>query len=237
MPGEDFDPFPPGTMTPFGLSSDDPLVDWGSNMKPSELLRFLHDPEGAINDAVDRGIPPPPSQALGFADAPFAANPAVSGPMAADAVRMPDQAAVDNWRKDTDNLQGRGGNVPPPPPAAVTPPAVAPAVAGPTETASAGGAVPLPYARPEEAGPSAAKLAEQKSEEQKKIEEALSGFSKSLAGVKAPPSPPFNPVGTPSVRTPHGVNPPNINQLLAMVGQRQSSPVAGLGRLLVQGKA
>jgi hypothetical protein len=58
--GDDFDPFPPGTMTAFGgLSPDDPLADWASNVKPSDLQQFVHDPQGAIDNMVNKGQPPP----------------------------------------------------------------------------------------------------------------------------------------------------------------------------------
>jgi hypothetical protein len=51
---------PPGTMTPMGgISPDDPLIDWGSNMKPSDLAQYIHDPEGFKQKMIDQGIPPP----------------------------------------------------------------------------------------------------------------------------------------------------------------------------------
>jgi hypothetical protein len=58
--GDDFDPYPAGTMTAFGgLSADDPLIDWGSNMKPSDLQQYVHDPEGFKQNMINQGIAPP----------------------------------------------------------------------------------------------------------------------------------------------------------------------------------
>src|SRR5215831_1361481 len=60
MANDDLDPYPVGTVTPFGgISSDDPLVDWASNLRPSDMQRYVHDPEGFKQDMVNRGIPPP----------------------------------------------------------------------------------------------------------------------------------------------------------------------------------
>lgn len=55
-----FDPNPPGTVTPLGLGPNDPLIDWGSNLKPADVQRFIHDPEGAKQDMINKGVPPPP---------------------------------------------------------------------------------------------------------------------------------------------------------------------------------
>jgi len=57
--GDEFDPNPPGTMTGLGLSPDDPLYDWGSNMKPSDLQQYVHDPEGFKQNMINSGQPPP----------------------------------------------------------------------------------------------------------------------------------------------------------------------------------
>jgi hypothetical protein len=60
MPYDDLDPYPVGTVTPTGgIGPDDPLIDWASNLKPSDLQRFVHDPEGFKQDMINRGIPPP----------------------------------------------------------------------------------------------------------------------------------------------------------------------------------
>jgi hypothetical protein len=50
---------PPGTMTPMGLSPNDPLYDWGSNMKPSDLAQYVHDPQGFMNNMANSGQAPP----------------------------------------------------------------------------------------------------------------------------------------------------------------------------------
>jgi hypothetical protein len=59
--GDDFDPDPNpvGTMTGLGLSPDDPLIDWASNMKPSDLQQYVHDPEGFKQNMINSGQPPP----------------------------------------------------------------------------------------------------------------------------------------------------------------------------------
>jgi hypothetical protein len=57
--GQFGDPNPPGTMTPLGLSPDDPLHDWGSNMKPSDLTQYVHDPQGFVNNMINSGQAPP----------------------------------------------------------------------------------------------------------------------------------------------------------------------------------
>ena len=60
MAADDFDPYPAGTVTPFGgISPDDPLIDWASNLKPSDVQRYVHDPEGFKQDMINRGVPPP----------------------------------------------------------------------------------------------------------------------------------------------------------------------------------
>jgi hypothetical protein len=50
---------PPGTMTPMGLGPNDPLIDWGSNMKPADLMQYMHDPEGFKQNMINQGVPPP----------------------------------------------------------------------------------------------------------------------------------------------------------------------------------
>jgi len=55
--------------------------------------------------------------------------------------------------------------------------------------------------------------------------QAMSDFSKSLAGIKMPERPKLTPPGTPSVRSPVGVT-PNVNQLLALAGQPGGAPTA-----------
>lgn len=68
--------------------------------------------------------------------------------------------------------------------------------------------------------------------------DALSGFSKSLQGVKPVAGPPPNFVGTPSVRSPGAISAPNLQALLGLVGQPAPSPLGmTLGRLLATGKA
>jgi len=55
-----FDPNPPGTVTPMGgISNDNPLIDWGSNLKPQDAFQYVHDPDGFIKNRVAEGKPPP----------------------------------------------------------------------------------------------------------------------------------------------------------------------------------
>lgn len=96
--------------------------------------------------------------------------------------------------------------------------------------------VPLPRARPTEAGAGASDISAQS--KKPAAADALGDFSKSLAGIKPIQPAPVNPVGTPSVRAPHATGAPNIQSLLQMIGQQNSPTVLStLGRLLVAGKA
>lgn len=91
----------------------------------------------------------------------------------------------------------------------------------------------VPRARPVEAGPT--DISAKKKED---TGDALSGFSKSLAGVKPVPGAPPNYVGTPAVRSHGNISAPNLQTLLGLVGQAGPSPLGlTLGRLLATGKA
>jgi hypothetical protein len=57
--GQFGDQNPPGTMTGLGLGPNDPLYDWGSNMKPADLMQYMHDPEGFKQNMINQGVPPP----------------------------------------------------------------------------------------------------------------------------------------------------------------------------------
>lgn len=51
---------PPGTARAIGnLSPNDPLIDWGSNLKPSDMQQYVHDPEGFKQNMINQGITPP----------------------------------------------------------------------------------------------------------------------------------------------------------------------------------
>lgn len=96
--------------------------------------------------------------------------------------------------------------------------------------------VPVPAARPKEAGPGASDISAKKRDSEK--DDAITDFAKTLGAVKALQPPPVNPVGTPSVRSPGAINAPQIAQLLQLIGsQSKPDPVSTLGRLLVAGKA
>lgn len=224
--GDAFDPFPIGMTTAGGLSSDDPLIDWASNLKKNDLTRFLHDRPGAIDDMVSRGIPPPPdrpaSSALGFTDA--------TGQYEIDQNSgMPVFDSRGRMLGNQTSAQGQQpAAVPPPPPPPQAPPQVVPPVAG---------AQP---ARPAEAEPAEAEADADVSAQKKKSSagEALDDFAKSLRSVKAPQAPALNPVGTPGVRSPSAIQAPQLAQLLALAGAAPPvNPLGTLGRLLVQGKA
>jgi hypothetical protein len=58
--GDDLDPYPTGMpYTMGGLSSDDPLIDWASTMKPSQFAQYVHDPEGFKQNMINSGQAPP----------------------------------------------------------------------------------------------------------------------------------------------------------------------------------
>jgi len=53
---------PVGSTYPIGnLGSNDPLVDWASNLSKDDLAKFLHDPQGQAAEWAARGHPPPDS--------------------------------------------------------------------------------------------------------------------------------------------------------------------------------
>ena len=58
--GSSFDPSI-GQFTGFSTLSDpnDPMIDWASNVKPSDLIHFAHDPETAMDNLAAKGVPPP----------------------------------------------------------------------------------------------------------------------------------------------------------------------------------
>jgi hypothetical protein len=95
----------------------------------------------------------------------------------------------------------------------------------------------VPRTRPAEAGPSSTDLSAQ-SKKKPDTADALSGFSKSLAGVKPVPPPAPNFVGTPALPAHHAIQAPTMQNLLSLIGQPGQSPLAlTLGRLLATGKA
>jgi hypothetical protein len=75
--------------------------------------------------------------------------------------------------------------------------------------------VPTPEPKPEKPGKK--KIKAEDDEEENKYDKALSGFSKSLAGVKVPQRPPLPSPGLPSVRSPVGIN-PSLGALLTAAG-------------------
>ena len=66
--GNGFDPVPVGTTTAFGntaaADSNDPLIDWASNLKQDDLAKFLHDPQAQAADWAARGHPPPSDEVM-----------------------------------------------------------------------------------------------------------------------------------------------------------------------------
>ena len=82
MANGDFDPEdlnPPGTMTAVGLSPDDPLYDWGSNIHPSQLQQYMHDPDEFKNRMAQQGIAPPKHEYTGMPDGSLQATDPDSG--------------------------------------------------------------------------------------------------------------------------------------------------------------
>jgi hypothetical protein len=51
--GDDFDVYP------MAMGANDPLVDWGSNLRPGDIQQYLHDPEGFKQRMIEAGQPPP----------------------------------------------------------------------------------------------------------------------------------------------------------------------------------
>ena len=222
-----------GTNT---LSPDDPLRQWIAHVQedPTWLNRFVTDHKAAVQELVDKGIPPPAT--------PYSGEglPGISDLNGQPMPGYPGETILGVEKGPVT------GNEPTPASArrvaAVTTPAVRKVEAespsednslDPEENGEAGN-VPIPQARPAEAGPSAADLSNDK---QNKLKDAFGNLTKTLAGIKPVQPPPLAVVGTPSVRSPTAVNAPNIAQLLGLFGQ-QASPGAmqTLGRLLVAGK-
>lgn len=233
-------------------AEDDPLRAWFANLNdPGMAALLITDPEKAKELMASRGIAPPPhassymgsnvpgSNILGYdpgKDPTRAGNPGNPVPVAAP-------GDPDNPIRTLPNGKISGNITAPVDPDAVppvAPPKRAVAAASPLdpeeEASVVPSSVPLPARRPEEAGPGASDLSARSKTD--KTAEALSGFSKSLAGVKPVPPPPLNAVGTPSVRSPGAIGAPNITNLLALAGQQaQARQLQTLGRLLVAGKA
>lgn len=136
-------------------------------------------------------------------------------------------------------------------PASVTPPSLAATKVAETGGQKANSSGPFVAAKssagedldPEEDKPTTGKQPEaggktESSGSNSKTANALSGFSDSFKGIKAPTPPPLNAVGTPGTPHPNAINAPGIQQLLALAGQAAPGSALGtLGRLLVQGKA
>jgi hypothetical protein len=214
------------------LGEDDPLRAWAAeHLDPVTGALLVTDPAKAIDDMVRRGIPPPASPStpgLAYSDpgGGFGADPSGELPVFGPGGKM------------QGNLTSGQGQ----PPTAVPPLATPPSVVAPAAPSSAfdptpevPSSVPLPRPRPAEAGPGASELSSSK---KPSASDALSDFSKSLAGVRPVAPPALNPVGTPSVRSPTAAGAPNIQALLQMIGQQnQATPLSTLGRLLVAGKA
>ena len=242
-----------------GSSSNDPLMDWASNMSPRQLQDFAMkhatgNSDAAIQSMVDAGIPPP-SQHYGLS-APTQAPPTFpgvirdpsQGNVTSDLNTPPKKMAfagtdVDSGQNPWEPHMGeenkvdpgsqisrfnrwRNPNDPNNPPApaapAPAPKTAVPPMPPPTEVKPAPD-VPENFTpadqKKETPEDKAKKLAELKKKNLKDEADALSEFSKSLQGVKAPPRPELPKIGAPSVRQASSVGAPNINNLLAMAGQ------------------
>lgn len=221
------------------LGPDDPLRAWADQNIDWRTGRLLtQDPQKAIESMISRGIPPPdvhaaPPDALPFAD-PYGnnINPETGMPISPNVAKLsPDPIRTNPDGSLARNLTGdQSPVVPKPKPTAPENPL------DPEEATATPPSVPLPKPRPDEAGPGASDVSAAK--KKPSVGDALSDFSKSLTGVKPVPPPPLNPVGTPSVRSPGAVSPPNIANLIALMqGGTPPSVAATLGKLLVAGKA
>jgi len=211
---------PPNTGTSaFSEPSRDQIPDYG-NAKPASVPL---PPERTPNPPFTPGVPPTSIFGrLGLGQGKPAAAEVVTDPTADQGPhRLPSAGATKAWR-DSTPLPGTV-----PVAAAATPFDPAPVPSPPV--------VPLPVERPAEAGAGASDVSAKKKPD---LGDALTDFSKSFAGVKPIPPPALNPVGTPSVRTPHAAGAPSIAALLQYMGQTaQPSALSNLGRLLVAGKA
>lgn len=204
------------------LSPDDPLQKW------------LADP--AMVDFVKQKALEHAKSLLGFAgDASIDATNSYKppgdvrlGPAETRPFRL-DPVATESWRKET------------PIPATSTPPVepkpsmIETSPLDPLTILEE--AVPLPKARPVEAGPGATDISAS-SKKKPSVADATGDFAKSLSALRPIQPPPVNPVGTPSVHATGQIAAPNIQNLLALFGaQSKPDPVSTLGRLLVAGKA
>jgi hypothetical protein len=52
------------TYTMGGIGSNDPLIDWASNMNKDDLAKFIQDPEGTAKYLAAKGVTPPPPEAM-----------------------------------------------------------------------------------------------------------------------------------------------------------------------------
>jgi hypothetical protein len=132
--GDDFDPNPPGTMTGMGLQPNDPLYDWASNMKPSDLAQFVHNPQGAVQSMIDQGKPPPDHHYDQLGN-PISADQAAQLDAAREAAKQklaqglgvpPQQAASQRFSSEPpprpEDTAGRPSERRPPPPTQTIPP-------------------------------------------------------------------------------------------------------------------
>lgn len=248
------------------LGADDPLRSWAQQLTPEDLAKLQGgNAQEAIDNLISRGVPPPPSQIMSFASPGWETrkedfNPTETPPEA-KGFSWPSLPSIPKYSGPTGpdgfpvfkngKLQGNltsGQGVPPteapqsvplpqPDPRKAAPvPSFDPEPDGPDDTPS-GNEVPLPRPRPPEAGPGASDISAQ-AKTKPKAADALDGFAKSLAGVKAPTAPPLNAVGTPAAPHPSVIQAPNVASLLQLIGQQsQPSVLQTLGRLLVAGKA
>lgn len=239
------DPQLAGLMTTDPQGAIDRMKELGIPPPPQGFTAYT-DGLGAENSIPNRHPKGTPPGTYGGAE-PSVPYPPGGDPMTADA-RPPSileraKTAVTGMFptfSPSGQLQGNLTSAQGQPPAAAPPlpvprPQVAAAASSDDTGANLDGGVPMPRARPPEAGPGASDFSAKKKES---LGDALSGFGKSLQGVKPVPPPAPNFVGTPSAPSHPAIQAPNLNALLAMVGQGAPSPLGlTLGRLLATGKA
>lgn len=220
------------------LSSNDPLRAWADQNLDWRTGRLLtQDPSAAIDSMIKRGIPPPDvhadgTKALPYTDPLGGTNDAAEPAPPVAPPKRPGSflgfGGMDPVRTNPDGTIASNVTTPD----VVPKPIVAPApIASPLDPEED---VPLPKARPADA-PGSTDVSGKK---KPAAADALTDFSKSLAGIKAPDAPKLPAVGTPSVRSPSAINAPNLANLIALTqGTSPQTVLASLGKLLVAGKA
>lgn len=195
------------------LSANDPLQEWANNnidWRTGKLLQ--QDPQSAINSLIARGVPPP------SADAPLAyvGEAGMGG--------APDPDANAPIRTNPNGTIAGNITSPSPPGGPSAPPGTNPQA--PPKPANLPNTATTPKQTPAEDDSSEDEpkktASDDDSKKKKKTKaddagDALAGFSKSLAGVKAPEQPKISPIGTPGAPHPNAISTPDISKLVGLL--------------------